>query len=192
MILAAMGKKKRRNVPLLKSLTFYLTKHRNMLDIKQISDCLFALKQLSYKDQDTLERLCAQLEGLVKDTASSPVLRSVLISLGQLKYLHAPVVDRIMDWHQARLDKSIPMATKDMTTLLMTCATLNHNPLHHSSLLDHMSQSLSLDLGQPEQVWLDTVWSITILGRATPHHLQSVLTPAFHTSLLCKYQHHTL
>ena len=45
-----------------------------------------------------------------------------------------------------------------------------------------MSQSLSLDLGQPEQVWLDTVWSITILGRATPHHLQSVLTPAFHTS----------
>ena len=55
-----------------------------------------------------------------------------------------------------------------------------------------MSQSLSLDLGQPEQVWLDTVWSITILGRATPHHLQSVLTPTFHTSLLCKYQYHTL
>ena len=107
-----------------------------MLDIKQISDCLFALNQLSYKDHDTLERLCVQLESLIQDTDSSPVLRSILISLGQLKYLHTPVVDRIMAWHQARLDINIPMTPKDMTTLLMTCATLNHNPLHHSSLLE--------------------------------------------------------
>jgi len=183
-ILAELGRKKRRNVPLLKSLTFYLTKHKNMLDIKQISDCLFALNQLSYKDHDTLERLCVQLESHIQDTDSSAVLRSILTSLGQLKFLHSPVVDRIMAWHQARLDNNIPMATKDMTTLLMTCATLNHNSLQHSSLLEHLSSQLTHTDGQPEHVWLDTVWSLTLLGRATHHHLQSVLTPTFHTSLL--------
>eukprot|EP00092_Neocalanus_flemingeri_P033737 GFUD01036676.1.p1 GENE.GFUD01036676.1~~GFUD01036676.1.p1 ORF type:complete len:613 (+),score=202.94 GFUD01036676.1:73-1911(+) len=184
LILAELGRKKRRNVPLLKSLTFYLTKHRNMLDIKQISDSLFALNQLSYKDHDTLERLCSQLENHIQDTESSPVLRSILTSLGQLKYLHTPVVDRIMAWYQARLDNNIPMTMKDMTTLLITCATLNHNPVQHSSLLEHISQHLTQDLAQPDQVWLDTVWSLTLLGRVTPLHLESVLSPAFHTSLL--------
>ena len=73
---------------------------------------------------------------MYQDTDSSAVLRSILTSLGQLKFLHSPVVDRIMAWHQTRLDNNIPMATKDMTTLLMTCATLNHNSLQHSSLLE--------------------------------------------------------
>merc|ERR1719427_664654 len=184
LILSELGRKKRRNVPLLKSLTFYLTKHKNMLDIKQISDCLFALNHLSYKDQATLERLCCQLESLIQDTDSSAVLRSLLTSLGQLKFLHSPVVDRIMAWHQARPVDNIPMATKDMTTLLMTCATLNHNSLQHSSLLEDLSSQLTHTDGQPEHVWLDTVWSLTLLGMATHHHLQSVLTPTFHTSLL--------
>ena len=123
-------------MPLLKSLTFYLTKHKNMLDIKQISDCLFSLNKLSFKDHDTLERLCAELENHIQDTDNSAVIRSILISLGQLKYLPVPLVDRIMAWYQARLDKNIPMTTKDMTTLLMTCATLNYNPMHQSSLLE--------------------------------------------------------
>ena len=135
-ILSELGRKKRRNVPLLKSITFYLTKHRNMLNIKEVSDCLFALKQLSFKDHATLERLCVQLESLIDETQSSAVLRSVLISLGQLKYLHTSVIDRIMDWHKARLEKNIPMATKDMTTLIMTCATLNYNPVDHNTLLE--------------------------------------------------------
>ena len=107
-----------------------------MLNIKDVSDCLFALKQLSFKDHATLERLCVQLESLIDETQSSAVLRSVLISLGQLKYLHTPVIDRIMDWHKSRLEQNIPMATKDMTTLIMTCATLNYNPVDHNTLLE--------------------------------------------------------
>ena len=48
-ILSQLARRRRRTVPLLKSLSFYICKHKNMLDVKQISDCLFAFTQLSYK-----------------------------------------------------------------------------------------------------------------------------------------------
>ena len=49
LILNQLARNKRRNVPLLKTLCFYICKFKNMLDIKQISDCLFALNRLSFK-----------------------------------------------------------------------------------------------------------------------------------------------
>jgi len=181
-ILSELGRKKRRNVPLLKSITYYIVKHKNLLDIKQVSDCLFALKQLSYKDRTTLDLLCSQLETLIQDTESPAVLRSVLTSLGQLKYLNTPVLDRIMDWHKDRLEKNIPMSSKDMVTLIMTCATLNYS--QNTSFLQQISQNLSQEPGQPDYVWVDTVWSLALLGIATHQHLESVLNHAFYTSLI--------
>ena len=49
LILSQLGRKKRRNVPLLKTLAFYISKHKNILDIKQIADCLYSFNQLSFK-----------------------------------------------------------------------------------------------------------------------------------------------
>ena len=49
LILSQLGRKKRRNVPLLKTIAFYICKHKSMLDIKQISDSLCSFNQLSFK-----------------------------------------------------------------------------------------------------------------------------------------------
>ena len=48
-ILGQLARRRRRTVPLLKSLSFYICKQKSFLDVKQISDCLFAFSQLSYK-----------------------------------------------------------------------------------------------------------------------------------------------
>ena len=98
LILSQLGKKRRRNVPLLKTISFYICKHKNMLDVKQISDCLFSFNQLSFKDKNVVESLCNELVTKVPEVAASAVLRSILMSLGQLKYLHAPLIDAIMAW----------------------------------------------------------------------------------------------
>ena len=49
LILSQVARKKRRNVPLLKTLSFYICKNKNLLDIKQLADTLFALNQLSFR-----------------------------------------------------------------------------------------------------------------------------------------------
>ena len=54
LILTQIARRKRRNVPMLKSLCFYISKNKNMLDIKQLSDTLFALNQLSFRVSDLI------------------------------------------------------------------------------------------------------------------------------------------
>ena len=45
-----------------------------------------------------MESLCSELVPKVAEVETSPVLRSLLISLGQLKYRHPPLIDAIMSW----------------------------------------------------------------------------------------------
>ena len=144
----------------------------------------------------------------VESVESPPVLRSLLTSLGQMKYLHTPLVDAILTWYSATLplvpqyliahccrygrkcvDGDTEMGAKDMTTLVMTLATLNHAPVQHARLLDHVSARLK-DVADtlPEHVWLDTVWSLTVLNKVTSEQLQSVLNPIFYNVILCKYK----
>ena len=53
------------------------------------------------QDKDTAEKLCNELVNQVESVESPPVLRSLLTSLGQMKYLHTPLVDAIMTWYSA-------------------------------------------------------------------------------------------
>ncbi len=46
-----LGHLKRRSPPLLKTLAFHLSKSAKDLTSKDISDCLFAMKELSFKDK---------------------------------------------------------------------------------------------------------------------------------------------
>lgn len=50
------------------------------------------------QDKNTVEALCSELGPRVAEVESSPVLRSLLTSLGQLKYRHPPLIDAIMSW----------------------------------------------------------------------------------------------
>ncbi len=38
-------------------------------------------------------------------------------------------------------------------------------------------------------IWLDVVWSLSMLGKQTESHLSSVLSPEFYNKLLCKYSY---
>jgi len=185
-ILGQLARRRRRTVPLLKSLSFYIWKHKSSLDVKQISDCLFAFTQLSYKDKDTAEKLCNEMVGKVAEVEATPVLRSVLRSLGQMKYLHTPLLEAIMTWYTRDLESEARrMEVKDMTTLLLTLATLDHVPLEHSRLLDLIVKELGdASSSLPENVWLDTVWSLTVLGKVTHNQLQSVLNSNFYNVIL--------
>ena len=144
------------------------------------------------KDQGTAEKLCEELVHLIEKVETTPVLRSILTSLGQLKYLHNPLLDSILAWYSAGIragaDDKRAMSIKDMTTIVITLATLNHAPVQHSALLDHVSQELKhVSDTLPEHVWLDTVWSLTVLGKVTSEQLESVLNPVFYNVILCKY-----
>lgn len=103
-----------------------------------------------------------------------------------MKYLHKPLLEAIMTWYTRDLESEARrMEVKDMTTLLLTLATLDHVPLEHSRLLDLIVKELGdASNSLPENVWLDTVWSLTVLGKVTHDQLQSVLNSNFYNVIL--------
>ena len=141
-----------------------------------------------FQDKDTAEKLCNEMVGKVSEVEATPVLRSVLMSLGQMKYLHTPLLEAIMTWYtKDMVSEARKTEVKDMTTLLLTLATLDHAPLEHSRLLDSIAKELGdASSSLPENVWLDTVWSLTVLGKVTHDQLQSVLNSNFYNVILCK------
>ena len=82
--------------------------------------------------------------------------------------------------YQAKLDIGTPLATKDLTSLVMTLASINYPPEKHSKLLHQVVQEISQKKNSlSELVWLDTVWSLTILGLVNNDLLESVLNINF-------------
>ena len=95
------------------------------------------------QDKDTAEKLCNEMVGKVAEVEATPVLRSVLTSLGQMKYLHSPLLEAIMTWYTRDLEaETRRMEVRDMTTLLLTLATLDHVPMEHSGLLHTITKEL--------------------------------------------------
>jgi len=185
-ILTELGRKRRRNLALIRALTFYIVKFKENLDLKYLSDTIFALNQLSFKDQSLLERLSEKLPEKIKECENRAVIRSLLTSLGQLRYSNNEVLEKILDWYQERLDQ---MEVKDMTTIVLTLATLNFSiNSQYDGLFKHISTELQLarleNLSNKDQVWLDFVWSLIVLQRHSHFHLESVLNPDFYNNVL--------
>ena len=62
----------------------------------------------------------------------------------------------------------------------MTLATTNYRPEKQRRLLQHLLQEISqLKTSLSELVWLDTVWSLTIIGLINNDLLESVLNSNF-------------
>jgi len=188
-ILSTYAKSTRgRNIPVLRSLGFHISKNRTFLNIKEISDVLFAFNKLSYKNQDTIERICYALEPLIVENDNLSVIRSILTSLGQLKFRQSEVLDKICDWYNTRIEENKTVESRDMSTLLLTLANLNHIPLDKEPFLQKLESRLKYedfkDLKRGNSIWIDIVWSLLVLKRPIAQHAYRVLSPEFIKSLI--------
>ena len=68
----------------------------------------------------------------IPEGGSLAPVRSILTSLGQLKYRPDLLLDSIADWMVARKDS---VTTKDLTTFVITAAVLNHRSAFAEPLL---------------------------------------------------------
>lgn len=128
------------------------------------------------------------------------LIRSLLTSLGQLKFRHVKLLDslcavltsKITD--KENMDES-NVKTKDLAAFLLTTATLNYCPKNSSKLYEAVIRNLTQasienDASDKlEATWLNIVWSLAILKKAPHHFLESVLNSDFYNKLLYAHDH---
>jgi len=183
-ILSCYAKLGRRNIPVLRSVGFHIAKNRAFLDLKEISDVLYAFNKLSFKDQETIEKICFALEPLITDDVDNRnVRRSIITSLGQLKFVHPEVLDRVCDYYDSRLKENKLVDSRDLSTLVITLANLNHIPFDKENFFQTIESKLKYedmkDLPRGNSIWVDIVWSLLVLKRSIATKAPLILEPSF-------------
>lgn len=177
-VLSSLAMKKRRSVPLLRSLSFNISQNNNKLDVKQGADILYALATLNYPDELLLEKVSEELNACIPVCKKTSVIGSISTSLGILRYKDTDLLNNLCEWTANNLDLC---RNQDLTSILITLAHVNHQPMTCDNFFQNIRRRLlEFDLSSTR---LDIIWALTILNQATEEDFVSVLNDDYYNRL---------
>uniref|UniRef100_A0A182VZ69 RAP domain-containing protein n=1 Tax=Anopheles minimus TaxID=112268 RepID=A0A182VZ69_9DIPT len=176
-VMSSLSMKKKRSIPLLRSLSFNIASNPGNLNLKECGDLLYAMACLNYRDVVLTGRICADLDReLTKNTDKIAPIVSVLTSLGMLRYRDGTVLDNLCSWIASHHELCKPT---QLGSLLLSLATLSYEPIS----MDTIKAKLIANVSENDYIrptdWLNTVWSLTVLNCVNGDHLSSVLNADF-------------
>uniref|UniRef100_A0A182MIC2 FAST kinase leucine-rich domain-containing protein n=1 Tax=Anopheles culicifacies TaxID=139723 RepID=A0A182MIC2_9DIPT len=176
-VMSSLSMKKKRSIPLLRSLSFNIASNPGNLNLKECGDLLYAMACLNFRDVVLTGRICADLDReLTKNTDKIAPIVSVLTSLGMLRYRDGTVLDNLCSWIASHHELCKPT---QLGSLLLSLATLNYEPISMDTIKAKLIANVSEnDYIRPSD-WLNTVWSLTVLNCVNGDQLSSVLNADF-------------
>lgn len=180
-VMSSLAQKKKRSTPLLRSLAFNISSNTNKLNLKECGDLLYAMACLNFRDPVLTARICVDVESELASNKDKPApIGSILTSLSMLRYRDTTMLDLLSDWIIVNREVC---KTSQISSLLMSLATLNYEPTNMDAIKANLINTLSeSDFIKPLD-WLNTVWSLAVLNCVSAHHLSSVLNPTFIATL---------
>ncbi|OWR47923.1 hypothetical protein KGM_210585 [Danaus plexippus plexippus] len=180
-VMKALQQKGRRSTPLLRALSFNITKQSEQLDLKKSADLLFSMASLNFPDPLLLDRICSDTIDCLPSNEDKPaVINSIIVSLGLLKHRHEAVLTALSEWLQSHRHIC---RVGDIASAVVTFATLDFIPPQTDSIIEAASRLKEEEMAKASS-WLDLVYALLILERVEQHHLVSTLQPDFIDKLL--------
>lgn len=179
-VLHSLAMKQKRSLTLLRSLVYNITENPEDLNVKQCADVLYSLASLNYPDEVLMCRVTADLYKCIETTERPSVIKSIIQSIGMLKYRDTELLDQLSEWILKHHHTCRP---QELSTLIQTLAAVNFKP-SNEEVLKAILPSINQDQGMNVSGWLKIVWSLAVLGEATDKQVMSVLQPEFVDKLI--------
>ncbi|XP_057339049.1 FAST kinase domain-containing protein 4 [Microplitis mediator] len=165
-----------REKPLLRALASHIGNNHKELNIKQSADVLYGMAKLNFPDDVLLKKICREIIKSVDQVSNSPIIGSIITSLGMLRYRNDALMDELSQWAVKNKDT---IRTQDVCSFLMTLATIGYKPINSDAFFNELVYSLKeIDMIRPSE-WLDIVWALTTLNHVSSEHISSVLNDKF-------------
>lgn len=87
-MIVALASSQRRSIPLLRALSYHLSKGSEPLSIQLSVDVLYALSRLSFRDQSLIDRICSDVIPQLTPQVKTSLIRKLFNTVGHLKYRH--------------------------------------------------------------------------------------------------------
>ncbi|CAG9120764.1 unnamed protein product [Plutella xylostella] len=180
-VMKALHQKGRRSTPLLRALAHNIVKQPEVIDLKKSADLLFSMASLNFPDPVLLDKICHDVITLLPTNSDKPaVVTSIMVSLGLMRYRHQDCLSALAAWMQ---EHSEVTRSSDLAAAAQTLATLDYVPREAEPLLRAIDKLQEEDLRAPSS-WLELVFSLLVLGRASERRLRSTLSAGFIETLL--------
>lgn len=180
-ILYLMAKRNRRNIPVIRSLVYHMNRFTLGLNLIQLANLSYACAKLNIYDENIMGKI---VEGVLSckgnQQASVDELSTVLRSFGMLQWCDQNLMDGVGERFMA---ESSVVPLDGWAALLLTSGCVNYLPSHVAEHLPDIISKVETLQGSNPRLWLDVVWSLLILSRATPSMVSSVLSQAFVSSI---------
>uniref|UniRef100_A0A023FXV0 RAP domain-containing protein n=1 Tax=Amblyomma parvum TaxID=251391 RepID=A0A023FXV0_AMBPA len=182
LLVRTLARHKLRPTPLLQAAAFYLSEGLGDVSLKEIVSLLHALHSLSFPEPSVLQQLSrAFVEQLTDDTKVS-VVAACLTAVGQLSWRHPELLESCSNWMVTHRASCRPA---DFTACLLALARLQYMPECQEQLFPVLLEELCEErFSAMPAIWLDIVWSLSLLSQVQQSHLDSVLQRHFYAPLL--------
>lgn len=177
-VLKSLAMKKRRSIPLLRSLTFNMSCKLDHLDIKQCGDVLYSLATLNYPDPLSIKKVCIDIQLALKSPIKkSSAIGSILTSIALLKYRDTLTIDALTEWILNNQDTA---RIQDLSATVMSLAMLNYTPesLRETLRTKLVASFTELDFKNSFE-FLNFCWSLMSLGFYNEKFFSIVLSAEF-------------
>lgn len=177
-ILYLMAKRNRRNIPVIRSLVYHMNRLTLGLTPIQLANLSYACAKLNVYDENIMGKI---VEGVLScKGASVDELSTILRSFGMLQWCDQNLMDGVGERFVA---ESSTVPPDGWAALLLTAGCVNYLPSHVAEHLPDIISKVETLQGSNPRLWLDVVWSLLILSRATPSMVSSVLSQGFVSSI---------
>lgn len=174
-VIASLREQGKRNTPLLKMLSYNIVKYNIALDLKQCATLLYSMAVLNFPDKVLLEKITSDLLTCIPESNNAAINKSIITSLGFLRYKNTDVLDAFCDTFFTKL---MDYNFLDYSSILQTFAALQYKSQKADLFIKKFSENAnSLQTSWIE--WLDIVWSLAVLDTVQSQHVKSILEPAF-------------
>lgn len=175
-VFCALGSVRRRATPVIRSLAFHMARQGDQLPPKTLSNLLYAAQALTFPDPVLLEKVGADLAPQVPEIDRPALVGSILYCAGQLRWRCPLLLEALSEWMVKNVS-GCPVVT--LAAMVLTLATVSYTPTNAEALFNTIIPRLAKESLTRATTWLDVVWALVVLGRATTQQVASVLDPAF-------------
>ncbi|XP_008204920.1 FAST kinase domain-containing protein 4 isoform X1 [Nasonia vitripennis] len=175
-VLSTLAAKQKRTTPLLRMLTSEIANTKENLNIKQLGDILYSVAVLNFYDEVLMKKVSKDLYTAIPSNERHAVIGSILTSLGVLRYRNERLLNLLSVWIVEHRNIIRP---QEISSLMKTLAHMGFTPTNFNEVLEHIITPLKESEMCQSSDWLDIVWALTVLNKATPEHYASVLNSGF-------------
>lgn len=156
----------------------------NAMEAEHLAGLVFALNKLSYFDIPLLTKICdvlTEVEPSVVVEVKSNTIVTLLTSLGQIRFLHKPLMDKILKAVPEIMSSRKVLRSPELACLLITLSKLGYKPDGLDEICrDFILPNVKRSEVRLESVWIDFLWSLVYLDLVDKSHpfMKDVVNPS--------------